>query len=208
MANLKNNYVGHGIGLSVDGPVAMIAMASFDGLGDITAGFLTKDRGGAVATVGIVGTYTVDSVTGAVSFITGNSIVPVGYLVTNFPGVAAFLVGNDIPATSGVIEAQTSAKPSTGIFSMGTDEMVDYETLDQVGTLDLTAGNFSGTANLDTSTVPYLLMDQPIPATPFAFGRDGGTFGAGTGAVTSGSAVYYIDETAGTTHPSVTAVTK
>lgn len=206
-ANLKNNYVGHGIGLSADGPVAMIGMASFDGIGTITAGFLTKDLGGAVYTGGVNGTYEVDSVTGRLSS-TDSSITPVGYLVTNFPGVSAFLVGNDFPATSGVLEPQTSASPSIGIFSMGTDEVADYETVNQVGTLYLTVANFWGTANLDNPTVPYLVMDQPIPTTPFGFGSDGGTFGADTGAVTSGSAIYYIDEAAGITHPSVTVVSK
>lgn len=206
-ASLKGNYVGHGIGGSTNGPVAMIATATFDGIGSIIGGTITQDRGGAVTSGAVAANYVVDSVTGRVSF-SNNAIVPVAYLVTNFPGVSGFLLGNDFPATSGVIEPQTSANPSTGIFSMGTDEMVDYETVNRVGTLNLTVQNFSGTANLDNSATPYLVMDQPIPTTGFTFGSEGGTFGANTSAVTSGPAVYYIDESAGTTHPSVTAVTK
>lgn len=206
-ATLTGNYVGHGIGGSTNGPVAMIATATFDGIGTITGGTITQDRGGAVTMGAVAANYVVDPVTGRVSF-SNNTIVPVAYLVTNFPGVSGFLIGNDFPATSGVFEPQTSATPSTGIFAMGTEEATDYETVNRVGTLNLTAQNFSGTANLDNPVAPYLVMNQPIPTTAFTFGSEGGTFGANTGAVTSGSAVYYIDESTGTTHPSVTAVTK
>jgi Putative Ig domain len=206
-ANLINNYVAHGIGYSVNGPVAMIAAASFNGVNAITSGYITQDRGGAVSTGVLNATYTVDSVTGRVSFSEGG-ITPVAYLVTNVPGVNAFLIGNDFPATSGVLEAQTGANPSTGIFLVGTDEITDYETAELVGTLDLTAQNFSGTVNLDNSTVPYLVMNQPVTPTAFTFGTGGGTFGPNTGAVTSGSAVYFIEESTGITHPSVIAVTQ
>jgi len=206
-ANLKNNYVAHGIGLSVDGPVAMIATGTFNGVNAITEGLITQDRGGAVTTGAVAANYVVDPVTGRVSF-SNNAITPVGYLVTNYPGVAALLVGNDFPATSGVLEPQTSATPSTGIYAMGTDEPADYETINQVGTLELTVQNFAGTANLDNSTVPYLVMNHPVPPTAFSFTSGGGTFGTNTGAVTSGTAVYYIDETAGVTHPTVTSVTR
>lgn len=206
-ASLTGNYVGHGIGGSTNGPVAMIATATFDGIGAITGGTITQDRGGAVTSGAVAANYVVDSVTGRVSF-SNNTIVPVAYLVTNFPGVSGFLIGNDFPATSGVFEPQASATPSTGMFAMGTEEATDYDTVNRVGTLNLTVQNFSGTTNLDNPVAPYLVMNQPIPTTAFTFGSEGGTFGANTIAVTSGSAVYYIDESAGTTHPSVTAVTK
>ena len=205
-ANLQNNYVAHGIGLSTDGPVAMIGTASFDGIGAINGGVITQDRGGAVSSGATSATYVVDPVSGRVAF-SNNFITPVGYLVTNFPGVSAFLLGIDFPATAGVLEPQTSANPATGMFSMGTEEAADYATVNRVGTLDLTAQNFSGTANSVNSVTPYLEMDQPVPSTGFTFGIQSGTFGANTSAVSSGSAVYYIDENAGT-NPSVTAVTK
>ena len=205
--DLANNYVAHGTGLSVDGPVATITTASFDGVSAITGGDLTQDRGGAVSTWRVNGSYAVDPATGRVAF-TGNFITPVGYLVTGYPGVSAFLVGGDFPATSGVIEPQTSTHPSTGIFSFGTDETADYATVNQVGTVNVSGGNFWGTANLGKSATPFLVMDQPIAPTAFSFTSGVGSFGANTDAVTSGSAIYYIDETAGATHPSVTAVIK
>jgi len=205
-ATLANNYVAHATGLSVDGPVAAITTGTFDGVGNITGGYLTQNRGGAVSSWVVNGTYTVDTTTGRVVF-TGNFITPIGYLVTNYNGVSAFLVGSDFPATAGVLEPQVSAQPSAGTYAFATDEAADYTSPTRVGTVTIAGSNFSGTTNLSNPVSPFLVLNQPIPSTGFNFVDGAGTFGASVDAVTSGSAIYYIDETVGA-HPSVTAVTK
>jgi hypothetical protein len=206
-ADFANDYVAHGVGLSLDGPVATITTGSFNSTGAIAGGYLTQNRGGAVSAWHVNGTYAIDAATGRVAF-TGNFITPVGYLVTGFPGISAFLVGSDFPATSGVLEPDASGQPSPGVYSMGTDEAADYASVNQVGSVELGASSFSGTTNLGNSVAPFLKMNQFIAPTGFNFINGVGTFGANTDAVTSGSAIYYIDETAGNTHPSVTAVIK
>lgn len=206
-ANLANNYVAHGVGLSVDGPVATITTASFDGALNISGGLLTQDRGGAVSAWMVHGTYSVDASTGRVSF-TGNFVVPVGYLVTNYSGVSAFLMGQDAPASSGVLEPQTAMVPANGLYSFGTEEVVDYMSSTRVGTVNLSSSSFTGTTNLGNSAIPFLVMDKPVPSTQFSFSNGLGTFGPNTDAVATASAVYYIDESNGNAHPSVTVVIK
>lgn len=206
-ANLAHSYVGHGIGLSLDGPVAAITAASFDGSVNINGGLLIQDRGGALSSWTVHGAYTVDSATGR-AFFTGNFITPVGYLVTGYSGVSAFLLGQDFPATSGVLEAQTASHPADGSYSFGTEEVADRMSNTRVGTVSVQSGNFTGTANMGNSSVPFLVMDKPIPSSAYNFSSGIGTFGPFTDAVTTGSAIYYIDEYNGNAHPSVTDVIK
>jgi hypothetical protein len=205
--NLSHNYIGHGMGLSLDGPVAAITAASFDGSVNINGGMLIQDRGGALSTWVVHGAYTVDSATGR-AFFTGNFITPVGYLVTGHAGVSAFLLGQDFPATSGVLEPLTALTPATGAYSFGTEEVADRMSNTRVGTVSVQLGSFTGTANTRNSTVPFLVMDKPIPSSAYSFSNAMGMFGPFTDAVTTGSAIYYIDESNNDAHPSVTAVIK
>jgi hypothetical protein len=113
-AKLSGKFIAHGAGLAVgDTPVAVIATATFDGVGAITAGTLFQFKAGNDSQWLVHGAYTVDSTSGRVSF-TGNFVAPVGYLVTGVPGVNALLTGDDFPASSGLMSEQTSAHPSAG----------------------------------------------------------------------------------------------
>jgi hypothetical protein len=208
-ANLSGNYIAHGVGLATgDTPVASIATGIFDGVSAITGGNLFQYKAGIASQFGVLGAYAVDSISGRVVF-TGNFIAPVGYLVTGVPGISALLAGNDFPATSGVLSAQTGTRPSGGNFTFGTEEDVDYSVVNQVGTYHINTGNFSGTKDMNVTASPFLVENQVVPSTSYTFGADGtGTFGSNTVAVTNGSAIYIINESPAVTHPSVTVLAK
>jgi hypothetical protein len=208
-ANLSGNYIAHGVGLAAgDTAIANIATGVFDGVSAITGGTLFQYKSGTASEWGVQGTYAVDPVSGRVAF-NGNFITPVGYLVTGVPGVSALLAGNDFPATSGVMSAQTSARPSAGNYTVGTEEDVDYSVINRNGNFHLNAGNFSGTQDMSLVAAPYLLENQMVFSTPYTFAADGtGAFGANTVAVTNGSTIYLINESPTVTHPSVTVLAK
>lgn len=208
-ANLSGNYIGHGVGLAIgDIPVASIATGTFDGVGAITGGKLFQYKAGIASEWGVQGTYTVDSVSGRVAF-TGDFIAPVGYLVTGVPGINVLVLGNDFPATSGVVSAQTAVQPAGGNYTFGTEEDVDYSVVNQVGIYHINAGKFSGTKDMNTPALPFLVENQMVLSTSYNFGADGtGTFGPNTVAVTNGSTVYIINESPSVTHPSVTVLVK
>jgi hypothetical protein len=208
-AKLSGNYIAHGVGLAVgDIPEATITTGTFDGVSAITGGDLFQYKEGVASEWGVQGTYAVDSTSGRVTF-TGNFIVPVAYLVTGYPGVTAFLAGNDFPATSGLMSAQTSVRLSSGRYTVGTEEDADYSVVNQVGDFNLNAANFNGTQDLNVTSTPFLIENQPILSTPYTFAANGtGTFGANTVAVTNGSAIYVINESPTIMHPSVTVLAK
>jgi hypothetical protein len=208
-ANLSGKYIAHGVGLAVgDAPVAAIATASIDGVSAITGGTLFQYQAGNASEWSIHGGYTVDANSGRVTF-SGNFIAPVGYLVTGVPGVSALLTGNDFPATSGLLSAQTSALPSAGNYTLGTEEDVDYSVVNQDGDFRINTGKFSGTQDMNLIAAPFLEENQTVFPTPYAFIADGtGSFGPNTVAVTNGTTVYVIDESPTNSHPSVTVLAK
>ena len=208
-ANLTGKYIAHGTGLAVsDTPAADIATVSFDGISATNGGTLFQYRGGIDSEWQVHSSYAIDPVSGRITF-SGNFITPVGYLVTGVPGVSGFLIGDDFPATSGMLSKQISAQPSAGNYTLGTEEDVDYKVINQDGMLHLSAGKFSGTQDMSVAAVPYLEENQTVPVTAYSFAADGtGVFGANTVAVTDGSAVYIINESPTNTHPSVTVLAK
>ena len=206
-AYLSSNYIAHAAGLpSIDAPEVVIAALNFDAVSSGN-GSIIQDAGGTVSNWSVSVNYTVDATTGRV-FFTGNFTTPVGYLVTSFTGVSAVLLGNDGSATSGTLEAQASAQPQSGLYSMGTDENLDYLTANQVGTLNLGSSIFSGTQNLSNAASPFLVENQAV-SNSFSFGTTGTGMFWGSDAVSSGSAIYFINEQGGTnTHPAIISVTK
>jgi hypothetical protein len=208
-ASLSGSYIAHGVGLATgDTAIANIATGVFDGVSAITGGTLFQYKSQTASEWGVQGTYAVDPVSGRVVF-TGNFITPVGYLVTGFPGVSAFLAGNDFPATSGIMSAQSSTHPAGGNYTLGTEEDVDFSVVNQDGDFHINAGKFSGTQDMSLAAAPFLLENQMVLATPYSFAPDGtGTLGANTVAVTNGSTIYVINESPNVTHPSVTVLAK
>jgi hypothetical protein len=206
-AYLKNNYVAHGTGLAAgDAPAASIATGTFDGV-SAGSGLLTQDHGGIVSSWLVSGNYSVDPTTGRVVF-SGNFITPVGYLVTGFDGVSAVLVSNDFPATSGLLEPQqANPQPTSGIYSIGTDEDVDYLTANLVGVFNLSSATFSGTENLSNPASPFLTENQTVSNTFSLAGSGTGVFW-GNDAVSTGSVIYFITEAGANAHPSIISITK
>ncbi len=115
-ANLSGNYIAHGAGLaSRNTAITSIATGTFDGVSTITGGNLFQFKAGNSSQFSVLGTYTVDPVTGR-AFFTGNFITPVGYLVTGVPGVKH--CGQRLPCrTSGLMSAQSSMRPSAGNYT-------------------------------------------------------------------------------------------
>jgi hypothetical protein len=207
-AYLRNNYIAHATGLSVgDAPEVVIMTASFDGVSTGT-GSLTQDYAGTVRRWPVGVSYSVDATTGRL-VLAGNFVTPVGYLVTRFKGMAAVLLGNDYPATSGTLELQqANPLPASAAYSIGTDEDADYLTANQVGTFNLSSANFSGTENISYAASPFFMENQSVSNSFSLSGNGTGTFW-GNDAVSNGSVIYFINEEGGAnTHPSIISVTK
>lgn len=207
-AYLNNNYVAQASGLAIgDAPEAVLMTIGFDGVSAGSA-LVIQDYAGTISKWPVTTNYSVDATTGRV-VLAGNFVTPVGYLVTGFDGVSAFLLGNDSPATSGTLEPQqTNPAPASAVYSIGTDGNVDYLTPNRVGTLTLAASSFSGTQNLSNLASPFLVQNQAVSSSYSLAGAGAGTFW-GNDAVSSGSVIYFIDEQGGANkHPAIVSVTK
>jgi hypothetical protein len=203
--------------LSGSGPHATIGALTFDGTSGVT-GTLFDDKGGTTGTTtitpGLV-TYSVDATTGRLTFTGLGANSPVAYIVPNLNnpvGITSFITNTDNGASAGVSEFQSSSPnfsntSLSGLYSFGTDENVDNATK-----------NFSGEVNFDNTTTMYsgfsdesdptgLLPNQTIPNTSYVVNTDGtGNVGANTVSVTNGTVLFFIDESGGNTHPTVTIV--
>jgi hypothetical protein len=207
-AFLQNNYVAHATGLMAGAiPQVLVMTGSFDGI-SAGNGKVFEDQGGTITNWLASDTYAVDATTGRVTF-TGTFITPVGYLVTGVNGVSAVLVGNDYPATTAVLEPQPAdSTPASGIYSFGSDVDANFLTPNQVGTLNLSSANLSGTESLSNPIAPFLVQNQAVSSS-FSIGSTGsGTFW-GNPAVSTGSVIYFLDERGGANgHPAIVSVTK
>jgi hypothetical protein len=203
--------------LSGSGPHATIGVLTFDGTSGVT-GTLFDDKGGTTGTTtitpGLV-TYAVDATTGRLTFTGLGANSPVAYIVPNLNnpvGITSFITNTDNGASAGVSEFQSSSPNFTntslsGLYSFGTDENVDNATK-----------NFSGEVNFDNTTVMFsgfsdesdptgLLPNQTIPNTAYSVNTDGtGNVGPNTVSVTNGTVLFFIDESSGNAHPTVTIV--
>jgi hypothetical protein len=207
-AFLTSGYVGHGTGLAVgDAPIPVVMQVAFDGVGTGN-GLLVQDRGGAISGWVVHTNYTVDATTGRIVF-AGNFVTPVGYLVTGYNGTSAVLIGDDYPATSATLEPQlTNVQPESGIYSIGTDEDVDFLTANLVGTYNLSSGTFAGTESLSNPASPFLQENQTV-SNSFSLASNGTGSFWGNDAVSTGSVIYFITEQGGAnTHPAVVSITK
>jgi len=207
-AYLKNNYVAHASGLVAgDAPEVVIMSAAFDGVNTFT-GSLTQDYAGTISRWPVNVSYSVDATTGRVAF-PSNFVTPVGYLVAGSNGTTAFLLGNDYPASSGTLELQqANPQPASAVYSIGTEEDVDYLTANQVGTFNFNLANFSGTENLSNAGAPFLVENQVV-ANSFSLTANGTGIFWGNDAVSTGSVIYFINEEGGAnTHPAIISVTR
>ncbi len=191
-----------------------IGVLTFDGknAGGVT-GTLFDDEAGTKRTTNILhgaATYSVDQNTGRISFTGVGTDSPVGYVARTGSGVTAFLVGTDSGAADGALEFQSGAganfKTSAldGTYSFGTDENVDYSVANQTHVARFTSGTTTASGMSDQSQprANGLLGSQPY-SQGFVFNAEGiGTAGTNP-AVTNGTRIFFIDESA-TTNPNIT----
>ena len=200
------------------GARATIGVLTFDGknAGGVT-GTLFDDEAGAKRTTNILqgaATYSVDQNTGRIAFTGVGTDSPVGYVARTGSGVTAFLVGTDSGAADGALEFQSGAGANfktsalAGTYSFGTDENVDYSIANQTHVVRFTSSTATANGMSDQSQprANGLLGSQPY-SQDFVFNAEGiGTAGTNP-AVTNGTRIFFIDETA-TTNPSITVSEK
>jgi hypothetical protein len=200
------------------GARATIGVLTFDGknAGGVT-GTLFEDEAGTNRTTNILhgaATYSVDQNTGRISFTGVGTDSPVGYVARTGSGVTAFLVGTDSGAADGALEFQSSAGTNSktsalaGTYSFGTDENVDYSIANETHVARFTPGTTTASGMSDQSQprANGLLGSQPY-SRAFVFNAEGiGTAGTNP-AVTNGTRIFFIEETA-TTNPSITVAEK
>ena len=195
-----------------------IGVLTFDGknAGGVT-GTLFDDEAGTKRTTNILqgaATYSVDQNTGRIAFTGVGTDSPVGYVARTGSGVTAFLVGTDSGAADGALEFQSAAganfKPSAlaGAYSFGTDENVDYSVANETHVAQFTSSTMTASGMSDQSQprANGLLGSQPY-SQAFVFNAEGiGTAGTNP-AVTNGTRIFFIDESA-TTNPSIAVAEK
>jgi len=200
------------------GARATIGVLTFDGknAGGVT-GTLFDDEAGMKRTTNIshgTATYSVDQSTGRISFTGAGTDWPVGYVTRSGSGVTAFLVGTDNGAADGALEFQSGAGANfktsalAGTYSFGTDENVDYSTSNETHVAHFTSSTTTASGMSDQSQprASGLLGSQPY-SQAFMFNAEGiGTAGTNP-AVTNGTRIFFMEETA-TTNPSITVAEK
>ena len=203
-ASLNGAAVLRGTGLSSNGPIVDIALATADGKSAMTV----NDN------INNAGTFT--SISTALNFIvaangrvalTGGSNPPVVYLYGENQG---FLVSTDANATFGILESQTAGPFSDSSFSgayiFGTENSSASSVTIESGVLTADGnGNASGTS--DQSTATGSAPEQSLSFT-YSFPANGvGNVGSGTTAILiSGNKLVFINNTSAA--PTVTVVEK
>ena len=201
------------------GARATIGVLTFDGntAGGVT-GTLYDDQAGRTSTTTILhgaATYAVDANTGRITFTGIGTDSPVGYAAQTGSGITAFLVGTDEGAADGALEFQTKGSADfksstfTGAYSFGTSENLDYATTNEShsASFDAKKTTVAGASDTSQPRANGLLPNQAF-SNAFVFNAEGvGTVGSDP-AVTNGTAVFFINEDGGNTHPRITIAEK
>jgi Bacterial Ig-like domain (group 2) len=201
-ASLTGPYMFAVSGFSVSnaGGDVTIGTLNFNGV-NTEQGTLLEDKAGTSGTVAVNGTYSIDAASGRVTLTNVGNHSPVAYLTTPTDGIAAFVVGTDSSATSGVAEIQSggpfSANSLTGNYVLGTMTPTDSTTSNFVGVISFTSGIASGTEDSSNFGAGGLMTLQAISQTYTINGDGTGNAGANTAAVTNGSTIFFVDETPG-----------
>jgi hypothetical protein len=209
-SSLSGNYVVHVTGNtngSANADLELLTMTP----GGAQAGTLSgtvysygAGNGAQNTTLGGV-TYNVDPAAGRVTLGNPGDNFPILYLTTPTDGIAAFVVGVGADALFGMAEPQTSPALSAGTYLFGTEDPSDNTATNKAGVETIGSGGaLAGT--YDQSNTSGLLSGQTASAT-VSLGPSGtGTAGPNTVAITSGSKLFSIDESGGTSGPAVIAV--
>jgi hypothetical protein len=203
---LSGNYIVHTSGnsssaASVD--LELLTMTPGGGQAGTLSGTVYSDGGGnGAATTSLSNVaYNIDPALGRVALGNPSDNLPVLYVTTPTDGISAFVVGVNADAEEGVIEFQPSQTYSTasvaGTYFFGTEDPGDNSINDEVGATTVTnSGSASGT--VDTSGASALQPGVPFNATVTISNSNGtGNLGSQTVAITNGTKIFYIDESAG-----------
>ena len=209
-SELSGNYVVHASGntsgkASVD--LELLTMTP----GGAQAGTLsgTVDSYGAgsgAQTTTLSGvTYNVDPSAGRVTLGNPGDNLPILYVTTPTDGIAAFVVGAGADALFGVGELQTSTALPAGTYLFGTEDPSDNTVTNKSGVETIASGGALA-GIYDQSNTSGLLSGQTVSATVSLGSNGAGNIGPSTVAITSGSKLFSIDETGGTSGPAVIVV--
>ncbi len=211
---------------SLSGSYVVRATGSNGGSADVNLDLLTMAPGGAQAgtisgtvysygagngaqTATLSGvTYNVDAGSGRTVLGNPGDNLPVLYLTTPTDGIAAFVVGVGADAVFGMAEPQTGAALPAGTYIFGTEDPSDNTVPNKAGVETITSGGaFSST--FDQSTTSALPQGGQTVSGTVSLGPAGtGNIGPSTVAITSGSKLFSIDESGGTSGPAAIAVTE
>ena len=210
-SSLSGNYVVHATGngnSSADVNLELLTMTP----GGAQAGTL----GGTVYSYGVGNgaqttmlsgvTYNVDAGSGRTVLGNPGDNLPVLYVTTPTDGIAAFVVGVGTDALFGMAEPQTGATLSAGTYIFGTEDPSDNTVPNKAGVETITSGGaFSST--FDQSTTSALPQGGQTVNGTVSLGPAGtGNIGPSTVAITSGSKLFSIDESGGTSGPAAIVV--
>jgi len=142
-------------------------------------------------------TYNVDSTSGRVTLGNPSDNLPILYLTTPTDGIAAFVIGVGADAVFGMAEPQTSQSLPLGTYTFGTEDPAGNTVANESGVETIASGGSISTT-IDQSDTTGLQSGQSNN-TNFSLGSDGsGSIGGNPIAITSGSKLFYIDESSGT----------
>lgn len=202
---LSGNYILHATGnltsASVD--LDLLTMVPGGAQTGTLSGTVYSDGGGSGAATTSLSNiaYNIDPTLGRVALGNPSDNLPVLYVTTPTDGISAFVVGVNADAQEGVIEFQPSQTYSTasvaGTLAFGTEDPGDNTVYNEAGSATIsTSGSASGT--VDLSTTGGLTPSVPFNPTVTITNSNGtGNLGSQTVAITNGTKIFYIDESAG-----------
>jgi hypothetical protein len=205
-STLSGNYIAHSSGnangkASVD--LELLTMTPGGGQTGTLSGTVYSDGGGnglQTTTLSSV-SYNVDPSSGRVVLGNPGDNLPILYLTTPTDGISGFLVGLGADAPMGLLEFQPSQTYSTasaaGTYFFGTEDPGDNTVYDEVGAATIsTSGSATGT--VDSSSASGLAPGVPFNATLTLNSSGVGSLSSISSiAITNGTKIFYIDETAG-----------
>jgi hypothetical protein len=209
-SSVSGNYVLHATGNNngnADANLQSLTMTPGGAqTGTLSGTVYSYEAGSGAQTSTLSGvTYNVDAGSGRTTLGNPGDNLPILYLTTPTDGIAAFVAGVSADALFGIAEPQTSSALPAGTYIFGTEDPSDNTVPHRAGVETVaTGGTLTGT--YDQSATSGLQTGQSVNAT-ISLGPGGvGNIGPSTVAITSGSKLFSIDETSGTSGPAAIVV--
>ena len=209
-ASLSGNYIVHATGntnSSADVNLELWTMTPGGAqTGTLSGAVNSYGAGNGAQTSALNGvTYNVDPGSGRTTLGNPGDNLPVLYLTTPTDGIAAFVAGVGPDALFGVAEPQINPALAAGTYVFGTEDPADNAVTNKVGVESAASGG-ALTITYDQSNTSGLLSSRSTSATVSLNSNGTGNIGPNTVAITSGSKLFSIDETGGTSGPAAIVV--